>query len=107
MAINLFKSRHPDLSADATTAFALLAISVAIGVVSVYLDAEIRDGIFDYVFFSVFVWACATCAVVFYGVDTVDREGNAKDRNGNFQWLQVGLQINCSLILSPLLGLDI
>ena len=32
MAINLFKSRHPDLSADATTAFALLAISVAIGV---------------------------------------------------------------------------
>ena len=32
MSINLFKSRHPDLSADATTAFALLAISVAIGV---------------------------------------------------------------------------
>ena len=76
-------------------------------VVSVYLDAEIRDGVFDYVFFSVFVWACATWAVVFYGVDTVDREGNAWDRNGNFLWLQVSLQIKYSLILSPLIGLDI
>ena len=34
MAINLFKSRHPDLSPDATTAFALLAISVLMGVSS-------------------------------------------------------------------------
>ena len=32
MAINLFKSRHPDLSPDATTAFTLLAVSVAVGV---------------------------------------------------------------------------
>ena len=32
MTINLFKSRHPDLSPDATTAFALLAISVFFGV---------------------------------------------------------------------------
>ena len=32
MSINLFKSRHPDLSPDATTAFALLAISVLMGV---------------------------------------------------------------------------
>ena len=37
MAINLFKSRHPDLSPDATTAFALLAISVAMGVSELYL----------------------------------------------------------------------
>ena len=37
----------------------------------------------------------------------MDREGNAKDRNGNFQWLQVSLQINWSLILSPRTGLDI
>ena len=32
MAINLFKSRHPDLSPDATTAFTFLAVSVAMGV---------------------------------------------------------------------------
>ena len=32
MAINLFKSRHPDLSPDATTAFTFLAGSVAMGV---------------------------------------------------------------------------
>ena len=32
MAINLFKSRHPDLSPDATAAFALLAVSVFMGV---------------------------------------------------------------------------
>ena len=34
MAINLFKSRHPDLSPDAITAFTLLAISVLMGVSS-------------------------------------------------------------------------
>ena len=32
MSINLFKSRHPDLSPDATTAFTLLAVSVFMGV---------------------------------------------------------------------------
>ena len=34
MSINLFKSRHPDLSPDATTAFTLLAVSVFLGVSS-------------------------------------------------------------------------
>ena len=32
MAINLFKSRHPDLSPDAASAFTFLAVSVALGV---------------------------------------------------------------------------
>ena len=32
MSINLFKSRHPDLSPDATAAFTLLAVSVFMGV---------------------------------------------------------------------------
>ena len=55
-------------------------------VVSVYLDAEIRDGVFDYVFFSVFVWACATCAVVFYGVDMVmGMQGIATETSNGFK----------------------
>merc|ERR1719209_1103593 len=67
MAINLFKSRHPDLSPDATTAFTLLAVSVFMGVISVYMDVDVQKYGLDVAFFIAFVWSCATFAVVFYG----------------------------------------
>ena len=90
MAINLFKSRHPDLSPDATTAFTFLAVSVAMGVspsseelpnllvestmfllqvVSVYIDLDLRCSLLHIAFFIAYVWSCATFVVVFYGVD--------------------------------------
>ena len=69
MAINLFKSRHPDLSPDATTAFALLAFSVLMGVssrrktmgevylhnclqvLSVYMDIDFQNDCLNIIFF--------------------------------------------------------
>ena len=41
MSINLFKSRHPDLSPDAITAFTFLSASVAMGVS--WNSKDIRD----------------------------------------------------------------
>jgi len=88
MTINLFKSRHPDLSPDATTAFALLAISVFFGVVSVYMDVDIQDDYLNIIFLVSFLWGCATFAVVFYGVDSVDLAGKVDLKNKeNFQWI--------------------
>ena len=118
MAINLFKSRHPDLSPDVTTAFALLAISVLMGVssgrkanffpsrmgevfvhnclqvLSVYMDVDVQDDYLNIIFFITFVWCCATFAVLFYGVDSVDHDGKVDLKNKeNFQWINVS-QIN-------------
>jgi len=88
MAINLFKSRHPDLSPDVTTAFALLAISVLMGVLSVYMDVDVQDDYLNIIFFITFVWCCATFAVLFYGVDSVDHDGKVDLKNKeNFQWI--------------------
>ena len=59
-------------------------------VFSVYLGVDVRNYFLDTVFFIAFVWGCATAAVVFYGVDSVDREGGIDLKNrDNFQWLHV------------------
>jgi len=88
MSINLFKSRHPDLSPDATAAFTLLAVSVFMGVLSVYMDIDVQNYLLDVLFFLAFVWGCATFAVVFYGVDSVDRNATVDLSNTkNFQWI--------------------
>merc|ERR1719209_2333745 len=57
MAINLFKSRHPDLSPDAASAFTFLAVSVALGVMSVYMEpgGGSRRAL-DTLFFVAYVW---------------------------------------------------
>merc|ERR1719500_1959139 len=90
MSINLFKSRHPDLSPDATAAFTLLAVSVFMGVLSVYMDIDVQNYLLDVLFFLAFVWGCATFAVVFYGVDSVDRNATVDLSNTkNFQWIHV------------------
>jgi len=42
----------------------------------------------DTLFFVAYVWGCAIFAVVFYGVDSVNREGEIDlDNRENFQWL--------------------
>ena len=44
----------------------------------------------DTLFFVAYVWGCAIFAVVFYGVDSVNREGEIDlDNRENFQWLHV------------------
>ena len=44
----------------------------------------------DSLFFVAYVWGCAIFAVVFYGVDSVNREGEIDlDNRENFQWLHV------------------
>ena len=59
-------------------------------VVSVYMDVDIQDHYLNIIFFITFVWCCATFAVVFYGVDSVDLAGKVDQKNKeNFQWINV------------------
>ena len=59
-------------------------------VLSVYMDVDVKNYCLDVLFFVAFVWGCATFAVVFYGVDSVDRDAGV-DLNDtkNFQWIHV------------------
>ena len=60
-------------------------------VMSVYMEPEggSRRAL-DSLFFVAYVWGCAIFAVVFYGVDSVNREGEIDlDNRENFQWLHV------------------
>ena len=59
-------------------------------VVSVYMDVDIQDHYLNIIFFITFVWCCATFAVVFYSVDSVDLAGKVDQKNKeNFQWVNV------------------
>ena len=54
------------------------------------MAADVRNNFLDVIFFVVFVWGCATFATVFYGVDSVDRDGKVDLGNRkNFQWINV------------------
>ena len=54
------------------------------------MAADVRNNFLDVIFFAVFVWGCATFAAVFYGVDSVDRDGKVDLGNRkNFQWINV------------------
>ena len=71
--------------------------AILLQVVSVYTDIDIQDGYLNIVFFVTFVWCCATFAVVFYGVDSVDLAGKVDPTNKeNFQRIKVS-QISCFL----------
>ena len=60
-------------------------------VMSVYMEPEGGSRLaLDTLFFFAYVWGCAIFAVVFYGVDSVNREGEIDlDNRENFQWLHV------------------
>ena len=59
-------------------------------VLSVYMDIDVQNYLLDVLFFLAFVWGCATFAVVFYGVDSVDRNATVDLSNTkNFQWIHV------------------
>ena len=59
-------------------------------VLSVYMDIDVQNYFLDVLFFLAFVWGCATFAVVFYGVDSVDRNATVDLSNTkNFQWIHV------------------
>ena len=55
-----------------------------------YMDIDVQNYLLDVLFFLAFVWGCATFAVVFYGVDSVDRNATVDLSNTkNFQWIHV------------------
>ena len=55
-----------------------------------YMDVDIQDDYLNIIFLVSFLWGCATFAVVFYGVDSVDLAGKVDLRNKeNFQWINV------------------
>ena len=59
-------------------------------VVSVYIGIDIRNYFLNIVFFIGYVWCCATFAVIFYGVDSADPDGDVDLNNEeNFQWIHV------------------
>ena len=62
-----------------------------------YINVDVQNYCLDVVFFVAFVWGCATFAVVFYGVDSVDRNAGV-DLNDtkNFQWIHVSQISLCS-----------
>ena len=55
-----------------------------------YMDVDIQDDYLNIIFLVSFLWSCATFAVVFYGVDSVDLAGKVDLKNKeNFQWINV------------------
>ena len=64
--------------------------TICVQVVSVYMDVDIQDDYLNIIFLVSFLWGCATFAVVFYGVDSVDLAGKVDLKNKeNFQWINV------------------
>ena len=58
--------------------------------ISVYMNVDIQEHYLSILFLISFLWGCATFAVVFYGVDSVDLAGKVDLRNKeNFQWINV------------------
>ena len=59
-------------------------------VISIYMNVDIQEHYLSILFLITFLWGCATFAVVFYGVDSVDLAGKVDLRNKeNFQWINV------------------
>ena len=108
-----------------------ICLFVHLQVLSVYIDLYISVDVRKYslhiVFFVAFVWGCATFAVLFYGVDSVDRQagvdlvrfpnsltglGNLTrvdlENTENFQWIHVSqlptyllsLKMTCLILLN-------
>ena len=74
-------------------------LTLCLQVLSVYMTVDVRFYCLDLLFFFAFVWGCATFAVVFYGVDSVDRNRGVDLKYAeNFQWIHVSLfhQTFCS-----------
>ena len=96
MYFSLFKSRHPDVAPDAIAAFSMLAFSVTLGVLLSNSDCHIinlmqvisvyTDGPFKLILKSflagIYIWFCATMAIIFYGVDK-------KKGDKSWGWIQV------------------
>ena len=96
MYFSLFKSRHPDVAPDAIAAFSMLAFSVTLGVLLSNSDRHIinlmqvisvyTDGPFKLILKSflagIYIWFCATMAIIFYGVDK-------KKGDKSWGWIQV------------------
>ena len=54
------------------------------------MDVDVQKYGLDVAFFIAFVWSCATFAVVFYGVDSVDHDAEVDLNNKEkFQWIHV------------------
>ena len=59
-------------------------------VVSVYIDLDIRCSFLHIAFFIAYIWCCATFVVVFYGVDSINRDEDVDEENTeDFQWIHV------------------
>ena len=80
--------------------------TICVQVVSVYMDVDIQDDYLNIIFLVSFLWGCATFAVVFYGVDSVDLAGKVDLKNKeNFQWINVS-QIYFFLLKNTFRSLD-
>ena len=67
-----------------------IKFTMCLQVISVYIGVDIRDYYLNIGFFIAYVWCCATFAVVFYGVDSVDRDGDVDLKNEeNYHWIHV------------------
>ena len=68
----------------------LVESTIFLQVVSVYMDIDIQDDYLNIIFLVAFLWSCATFAVVFYGIDSVDLAGKVDLKNKeNFEWINV------------------